>query len=176
MNNVYTIFYGFLLGGILCAQGVYAQERMTNEAGAYSYEVPPGFAELQEASGSAVTLKQQNVLSASVPTITMSVLSTDDALQRYEDLDARLKRARYSRQSSVRLLKRKSLKTTREIPGWELTWLEPNASGSLVYSIFTLLDRDNEHMLLISGNTLLENRPEFALLYDALVNSVEYGP
>ena len=177
MKKTYAFFYGWLIGGILLTFGVRAegQERITNEPGGYSFEMPEGFFMPQEAAGTAVTLKKKNVLSSVIPTITMSIVPLEDALKRYEEREADLRRARYSRTSGMRLLRKSSLNTKRDIPGWEMTSLQNDHSGKPAYVIFALLDRDAENMLMITGSTLLENRVEFALLYDALINSIEYG-
>ncbi|MDD2236324.1 MAG: hypothetical protein PHG65_03850, partial [Kiritimatiellae bacterium] len=155
MKKTYAIFYSGLICGIvlMCGVRTEAQTRITNAPGAYSFEMPEGFFMPQEAAGTAVTLKKQNVLSSMVPTITMSIVPLEDALQQYEEREADLRRARYDRTSGMRLLRKSSLKTKRDIPGWELTCLKNDHSGKPAYVIFALLDRDAENMLIVTGST-----------------------
>ncbi len=169
----WLMIYGMLAGGM--ASIVQAELRITNEPGGYSFVVPDEYGMPQEASGTSVTLTKNNILSALVPNITISVVSIDEALEHYDQCLRVLKRARYNRAAGMRLLKKSSLKTSRGIPGWELSYLQLDKSGNPTVTMYVLLDRDTGHMLQITGTALQENRTDFALVCDDLINSVEYG-
>lgn len=161
---------------VTCVAGnLHAENRVTNQVGEYSFSMPEGYGMPQEAAGTSVTIKKDNVLSTMVPTVTMSIVPLDSALDQYDQLINTLKRARYNRKASMRLLRKTSLKTSRGIPGWELSYTQPEKSGKEAVVMHILLDRDTEHMLLIEGTALQDSRTDFAITCDQLINSIEYG-
>ena len=179
MNKSWCRFCRLIACGLIflgTALNLQAENRVTSEAGRYSFAVPDSYRSTPAENGTGMTLQKENVLSAQAPVIEMTIVALDTALGQYEQLVNQLKRARYNRNAGMRLLKRSSLKTSRGIPGWELHYLKTDKSGTRTVNVLILLDRDTENMLQITGSALYENRADFAITCDQLLNSLEYAP
>lgn len=179
LNNGWCCFYRLIVCGLIflgTALDLQAENRVTNDAGRYSFSVPDGYRFTPAENGTGMKLQKENVLSAQAPLIEMIITAQDVALNQYEQLLNQLKRARYSKNAGMRLLKKSSLKTSRGIPGWELHYLKTDKSGTRSVNLLILLDRDTEHMLQITGSALYDSRDDFAITCDQLLNSLEYAP